>query len=61
MLNCSASVGRVFDVYRIKISETRDREEDTEAKCRHYSREAGQTYRDCVLDTIRHHFEVRNH
>ena len=54
----SASVGRVFDVYRIKIFETRDREEDLEAKCRHYSSEAGQTYRDCVLASIKQSFEV---
>ena len=54
----SASVGRVFDVYRIKIFETRDREEDLEAKCRYYSSEAGQTYRDCVLASIKQNFEV---
>ena len=45
-------------MYRIKILETRDREEDVEAKCRHYSREAGKTYRDCVLASIKHAFEV---
>ena len=47
-----------FDVYRIKIFENRDREEDVEAKCRHYSGEVGQTYRDCVLTSIRRNFEV---
>ncbi len=52
----TASVGRMFDVYRIKISENRDRQEDVEAKCRHY--EAGRTYRDCVLASIKHNFEV---
>ena len=59
-INCfsTASVGRVFDVYRIKIFENRDRQEDVEAKCRHYSSEAGQTYRDCVLASIKHNFEV---
>ena len=54
----SASVGRVFDVYRIKIFEHRDREEDVEAKCRHYSGEAGLTYKDCVLTSIKNDFEV---
>ena len=44
--------------YRIKIFETRDREEDLEAKCRYYSSEAGQTYRDCVLASIKQNFEV---
>ena len=52
---------RSFDVYRIKIFENRDREEDVKAKCRHYSGEAGQTYRDCVLTSIRHNFEVKSY
>ena len=47
-----------FDVYRIKIFENRDREEDVEAKCRHYSVEAGLTYKDCVLTSIKDDFEV---
>ena len=47
-----------FDVYRIKIFENRDREEDVEAKCRHYSGEAGLTYKDCVLTSIKNDFEV---
>ena len=47
-----------FDVYRIKIFENRDREEDVEAKCRHYSCEAGLTYKDCVLTSIKNDFEV---
>ena len=50
--------GRSFSVFRIKIFEIRDREEDVKAMCRYYSGEAGQTYRDCVLTSIQHNFEV---
>ena len=57
-INCflTASIGRTFDVYRIKIFENRDRHEDVEAKCRQY--EVGWTYRDCVLTSIKNNYEV---
>ena len=40
----SESVGKLFRVYRIKLTETVDLEKDQEAKCREYSRD--NTYRD---------------
>ena len=42
----SESVGKLFSVYRIKLTETVDLEKDQEAKCREYSRD--NTYRDCL-------------
>ena len=40
----SESVGKLFRVYRVKLTETVDLEKDQEAKCREYSRD--NTYRD---------------
>ena len=40
----SESVGKLFSVYRIKLTETVDLEKDQEAECREYSRD--NTYRN---------------
>ena len=39
----SESVGKLFRVYRVKLTETVDLEKDQEAKCREYTRD--NTYR----------------
>ena len=47
----------MFLTFRIKISETRDKEEDQEAKCSSYSQD--YTYKFCTLESLIKNYESK--